>query len=79
MRDGKILSLLRFQITGLMRVSCKKHLSFKLPDLLFHLRDNGNGFPGSQCSINKVILHVYYNKDVFHFLPPSFSYTLIIP
>ena len=71
-RNRKVFPFLCLQIIRFMGIPCKKYLSFKIPDLLLHLRNNGSCLLRAKCTVDEIILHVYYNENVLHVCHPLF-------
>ena len=66
MRYRKLLSFLGVEIVSLMGISGKKNNSIKIFDFLFYTRYNGNCFFCSKSSVDEVILHIDYDKNLAH-------------
>ena len=64
MFDWKILSFLCGKIIFSVSVLSSKDYSVKITNLLNYIRNNRNGLSGSECSVNKIILHVNNDKYV---------------
>ena len=62
MRNGKILSFLCRQVILIMGILRSKYRSVKSLNLRYHLRNNRSCFCRSQCSVNKIILHINDNQ-----------------
>ena len=60
-RDRKISAFLGLQIIRAVRVAGKEHSSFKGVNGLHHCGQNCGGLRGSECAVNKILLHVNYN------------------
>ena len=57
----KILSFLCLQIFFIVCITGIEHLSIKILDLLCHFGHNRLSFFCSKRTVNKIILHIYYN------------------